>query len=63
MIAQLRIHQILIDLLPPHVSPLRHFSQSARQVHDGVAAVVLGEEEHGEVFALCLVAVRGCGWG
>jgi hypothetical protein len=51
MIAQLRIDEIHIDLRALDVAALRHLGQRARQIYDGVAAVVLREQEHGEVRA------------
>jgi hypothetical protein len=52
MIAQLGVYQIHVDLFSRNVSPLRHFRERARQIDNCVAAVVLGEQEDGEVRAL-----------
>jgi hypothetical protein len=52
MVAQLGIDQIHVDLFARDVASLRHFGEGAREVDDGVAAVVFGEEEDGEVWPL-----------
>lgn len=52
MVAQLRIDQIHIDLFLSHIALLRHLGQRPCQVYNRVAAVVLGEQQDGEVLAL-----------
>jgi hypothetical protein len=52
VVAQLRVNQVHVDLLLAHVALLRHLGERARQVDDRVAAVVLREEENGEVLAV-----------
>ena len=49
IVAQLRTNQPLIYLLRPDIPFLRHGCQRDGEVDEGVAAVVLREEEYGEV--------------
>jgi hypothetical protein len=61
----LRINQIHVNLLLSHIALLRHLRQRPGQVHNGIAAVVLRQQQDSEVLAFLLgVAVRLGGlWG
>jgi hypothetical protein len=69
MIAQLRIDQVHVDLLLPHIALLRHLGQRPCQVDNRVAPVVLGEQQDSEVLAFFLRIIRvrilwgRIGWG
>jgi hypothetical protein len=64
MVTELRVDQVHVDLLLPDIALLRHLCQGSCQVDDRVTAVVLGEEQNGEVLAFFLeIFVRVCGLG
>ena len=56
----MRINQVRVDLLLSYVSLLGHLGQCARQVDNGVAAVVFGEEEDGKMLAFFPFEVIVC---
>lgn len=67
MIVELRINQVHVNLLLSHIALLRHLGQCARQIDNGVAAVVFGQKEYSEMLALFFEAgairlsrLRGC---
>ena len=60
VVVQLCIDQVRIDLLLSNIALLGHLGQCARQVDDGVAAVVFGEEEDGKMLAFFPFEVIVC---
>lgn len=60
MVIQLGINQISVDLLLSHVALLCHLGQCARQVDDGVAAVMFREKKNGEMLTFLLFQFVVC---
>jgi hypothetical protein len=54
VVVQLRINQICVDLLLSYVALLCHLGQCACQVDNGVAAIMFGEKENGQMLAFFL---------